>query len=111
MVNKRQKLVYCIKMCVSKSNKRAKESRVTELVSFAREISRDYAAVRAACSRPESNGIMEGHANRLKFFEKADVWPCSSRPVACESLARYVASHLFLIGRPELSFSLLLSKT
>ena len=46
----------------------AKASRVVELARFASGIYRDYAAVYAACSRPESNGITEGHVNRLKFL-------------------------------------------
>jgi transposase len=50
--------------------KRAKESQVTELISFVNGISRDYAAVRAACSLPWSNGIVEGHVNRLKFLKR-----------------------------------------
>lgn len=50
--------------------KRAKESLVAELKSFANGIYRDYAAVYAACSRPESNGITEGHVNRLKFLKR-----------------------------------------
>ncbi len=50
--------------------KRAKESRVTELTSFVNGIARDYAAVRAACSLPWSNGIVEGHVNRLKFLKR-----------------------------------------
>jgi len=49
---------------------RAKESRVTELGSFANGISRDYAAVRAAFSLSWSNGIVEGHVNRLKFLKR-----------------------------------------
>ncbi|HYU73916.1 MAG TPA: ISL3 family transposase [Ktedonobacteraceae bacterium] len=48
----------------------AKASRLTELVRFANGISRDYAAVYAAFSRPESNGITEGHVNRLKFLKR-----------------------------------------
>lgn len=48
----------------------AKASRVAELVRFANGISRDYAAVYAAFSRPESNGITEGHVNRLKFLKR-----------------------------------------
>jgi transposase len=47
-----------------------KESHVAELISFANGISRDYAAVYAACSRPESNGVTEGHVNRLKFLKR-----------------------------------------
>jgi len=50
--------------------KRAKESHIAELKSFANGILRDYAAVYAACSRPESNGITEGHVNRLKFLKR-----------------------------------------
>ncbi len=50
--------------------KRAKESQVTELISFVNGISRDYAAVRAACSLPWSNGMVEGHVNRLKFLKR-----------------------------------------
>ena len=50
--------------------KRAKESHVTELKSFANGILRDYAAVYAACSRLESNGVTEGHVNRLKFLKR-----------------------------------------
>jgi len=50
--------------------KRAKASQVAELKSFANGIFRDYAAVYAACSRPESNGITEGHVNRLKFLKR-----------------------------------------
>lgn len=50
--------------------KRAKESPIAELRSFANGILRDYAAVYAACSRPESNGVTEGHVNRLKFLKR-----------------------------------------
>src|SRR5712691_10240110 len=50
--------------------KRAKESQVSELSSFVNGIARDYAAVRAACSLPWSNGIVEGQVNRLKFLKR-----------------------------------------
>jgi transposase len=50
--------------------KRAKESRVAELGSFVNGIRRDYAAVRAACSLPWSNGTTEGQVNRLKFLKR-----------------------------------------
>ena len=49
---------------------RAKESRVAELSSKVLGIRRDYAAVRAACSLPWSNGTTEGHVNRLKFLKR-----------------------------------------
>jgi transposase len=48
----------------------AKACQVAELARFANGIYRDYAAVYAACSRPESNGITEGHVNRLKFLKR-----------------------------------------
>ncbi len=50
--------------------KRAKACHVIELTSFVNGIRRDYAAVRAACSLPWSNGATEGHVNRLKFFKR-----------------------------------------
>jgi transposase len=50
--------------------KRAKACHVTELTSFVNGIRRDYAAVRAACSLPWSNGATEGHVNRLKFLKR-----------------------------------------
>jgi len=50
--------------------KRAKQSHVTELGSFVNGIRRDYAAVRAALCLPWSNGITEGHVNRLKFLKR-----------------------------------------
>lgn len=50
--------------------KRARESHVHELTTFANGISQDHAAVRAACSLPWSNGTTEGHVNRLKFLKR-----------------------------------------
>lgn len=50
--------------------KRAKEGQVTELSSFVNGIRRDYAAVYVAFSLPWSNGITEGHINRLKFLKR-----------------------------------------
>ncbi len=50
--------------------KRAKESHVSELGSFVNGIRRDYAAVRAAFSLAFSNGVVEGHVNRLKFLKR-----------------------------------------
>ncbi len=65
--------------------KQAKESQVTELVSFVNGITRDAAAVRAAFSLPWSNGIVEGHVKPLKISQATNVWPCSSRSVTRES--------------------------
>ena len=50
--------------------KRAKEGQVAELTSFVNGIRRDYAAVHAAFSFEWSNGITEGHVNRLKFLKR-----------------------------------------
>ena len=50
--------------------KRAKACHVAELSSFVNGIRRDYAAVRAAFSSEWSNGITEGHVNRLKFLKR-----------------------------------------
>ena len=47
---------------------------MTELKSFVNGIRRDYAAVRAAFCLPWSNGITEGHVNRLKVSEAPNVW-------------------------------------
>jgi transposase len=50
--------------------KRAKACHVTELSSFVNGIRRDYAAVEAAFRLPWTNGIVEGHVNRLKFLKR-----------------------------------------
>ncbi len=49
---------------------RAKACHIPELTSFVNGIRRDYAAVRAAFSCEWSNGITEGHVNRLKFLKR-----------------------------------------
>ena len=49
---------------------RAKACQVSELTIFVNGIRRDYAAVRAACSCEWSNGVTEGHVNRLKFLKR-----------------------------------------
>jgi transposase len=50
--------------------KRAAESQIAELKSFAAGIRRDYAAVQAAFLLSWNNGIVEGHVNRLKFLKR-----------------------------------------
>jgi transposase len=50
--------------------KQAKECHISELSSFVNGIRRDSAAVRAAFALPWSNGITEGHVNRLKFLKR-----------------------------------------
>lgn len=48
----------------------AKESHVTELTSFANGIARDYSSVQTACSLLWSNGVVEGHINRLTCLKR-----------------------------------------
>ncbi len=45
-------------------------SEVKEVRGFGRGILRDEAAVRAALTFPWSNGMLEGHVNRLKFLKR-----------------------------------------
>jgi hypothetical protein len=45
-------------------------SSLRELRAFARGIQRDYDAVLAALRLPWSNGLLEGHVNRLKFLKR-----------------------------------------
>jgi transposase len=46
------------------------QSTLREIRSFARGIQRDYDAVKAALELPYSNGMVEGHVNRLKFVKR-----------------------------------------
>ncbi len=45
-------------------------SQIPELVRFANGIERDKAPVQAALTRPESNGVVEGHVHRLKLIKR-----------------------------------------
>ena len=49
---------------------RVEESGHRALRSFAGGIRRDYAAVKAALSSAYSNGVVEGHVNRLKYLKR-----------------------------------------
>jgi transposase len=70
----RQEFVIMLEGCQADSLhewlQQVKALHVAELTSFANGIYRDYAAVYAAFSRPESNGVTEGHVNRLKFLKR-----------------------------------------
>ncbi|RKP46476.1 transposase [Trinickia fusca] len=50
--------------------RQAQASGVPEMLRFATGISHDYDAVHAALLTPYSNGIVEGHVNRLKFLKR-----------------------------------------
>jgi len=45
-------------------------SRIPELQGFAQGIERDQAAVQAGLTLPYSNGVVEGHVNRLKLIKR-----------------------------------------
>ena len=45
-------------------------SRIPELQGFAQGIERDKAAVRAGLTLLYSNGVVEGHVNRLKLIKR-----------------------------------------
>ena len=50
--------------------KRVDESGIVPLVRFAEGLKGDRAAVEAALSLPWSNGVVEGHVNRLKMIKR-----------------------------------------
>jgi transposase len=47
------------------------ESPLPELQTFAQGIERDKAAVQAGLTLPYSNGLLEGHTNRLKLIKRS----------------------------------------
>ncbi|HEY6410710.1 MAG TPA: transposase [Ktedonobacteraceae bacterium] len=49
---------------------RVKASHIPELQGFAQGIERDKAAVQAGLTLPYSNGVVEGHVNRLKLIKR-----------------------------------------
>jgi len=51
--------------------KRVHESAIVELISFAKGLERDEAAVRAGLSLPWSQGPVEGAVNRLKLIKRS----------------------------------------
>ncbi len=50
--------------------KRARDSTIRQLQSFAKRLGDDYAAVRAAVTLAWSNGQTEGQVNRLKIIKR-----------------------------------------
>ena len=51
--------------------KQVHESAIAELISFAKGLERDEAAVRAGLSFPWSQGPVEGAVNRLKLIKRS----------------------------------------
>jgi transposase len=50
--------------------KQARGSHIPELVTFGRGLTQDEAAVRASLVFPHSQGVVEGHVNRLKLIKR-----------------------------------------
>lgn len=50
--------------------KRARKSHIPELVRFGSGLMQDYEAVRASLVLPYSQGVVEGHVNRLKLIKR-----------------------------------------
>lgn len=48
-----------------------RRSAIPELVTFAAGLQQDFAIVHAAASSPYSNGLTEGHVNRLKLIKRS----------------------------------------
>lgn len=55
----------------------AEQSHVPELRNFVKKLRQDQAAVQAGLTLPWSNGVVEGHVNRLKCLRTNDVRACS----------------------------------
>ncbi|GAC1660512.1 MAG: hypothetical protein PVS3B3_30650 [Ktedonobacteraceae bacterium] len=51
--------------------KKVETSAIPELQTFAAGIQRDKAAVQAGLTLPSSNGLLEGHVNRLKLIKRS----------------------------------------
>lgn len=49
---------------------RCESSKISELVSFAAGIAREEAVILAALEQPFSNGLTEGHVNRVKMIKR-----------------------------------------
>ena len=47
------------------------KSGIPDLQTFAEGLKRDYAAMKAALTFPYSNGLVEGHVNRLKYIKRS----------------------------------------
>jgi transposase len=69
----------------------AKQSRLSELVSFANGIQRDYAAVAAALTSPHSQGQTEGQVTRLKLLKRQSYGRASLELLRCQALYQAAA--------------------
>lgn len=56
--------------CFDRWLERCEQAAIAEVVGFAQGLRRDYAAVKAACCSPWSQGQVEGHVNRLKTLKR-----------------------------------------
>ena len=46
-------------------------SKIKEITNFINGINKDYTSVANAIAYPESNGILEGNVNRLKYIKRS----------------------------------------
>jgi hypothetical protein len=67
---------------------RARDGRLPAFRGFAKRLSADEAAVRAAAMHPWSTGQVEGQINRLKTIRRQDVRPRQARPARSTFSAR-----------------------
>ena len=65
---------------------------ISEPIRFGKGIERDKAPVQAALTRPESNGVVEGHVHRLKLIKRQGYGRASfslrRRASSCQFLKR-----------------------
>ena len=61
----------------------ARDSHLPELVTFGHGLKRDEAAVQAGLALPYSQGVVEGHVNRLKLIKRT-MYGRASFPLLCQ---------------------------
>ncbi|MGH2502017.1 MAG: transposase [Ktedonobacterales bacterium] len=71
---------------------RCEQSAISEVVGFAQALRRDYAAVKAACSSPWSQGPVEGQVNRLKTLKRKMYGRASFALLRCRVLHQSLGS-------------------
>ncbi len=71
---------------------RSEQSAISEVVGFSQGLRRDYAAVKAACSSPWSQGQTEGQVNRLKTIKRQMYGRAGFALLRCRVLHQLAAS-------------------
>lgn len=70
----------------------SEQSAISEVVGFSQGLRRDYAAVKAACSSPWSQGQTEGQVNRLKTIKRQMYGRAGFALLRCRVLHQSAAS-------------------